>query len=331
MKIFAVCAFFLALHGLQAGESHAHYYTNDRNVAINGYDPVAYFTQNEAVQGSSAFAFEYGNLTYHFSTAKNRDLFSESPQSYLPQYGGWCALAAAAKPDTLGFAATRFPSDPRSFALIDGKLYLFANLSFFKAKTIWEKLDQTQLITNGDQYWAGLEKQAAALGKIPEGMSKVAPLETADFGFLIGEWRNTVKTIRDPKNGVYGPEMEGIWKAEWGTEGFMVIDYWRSTEAPGMGGPTIRTYNPMNKSWTMVYIPVAGSPDQVWKMEGRFDESGNFQGEFEGKDGAGRSFKQRVHFYNIEKNRFSWRADRSYDEGKTWIEGFMIAEQERIR
>jgi len=58
-------------------------------VAIKGYDPVAYFTENRAVKGSSEFAFSWNEARWYFSKAENRDLFAANPKKYTPYHGGF--------------------------------------------------------------------------------------------------------------------------------------------------------------------------------------------------------------------------------------------------
>ncbi|HMR39322.1 MAG TPA: YHS domain-containing (seleno)protein [Ignavibacteria bacterium] len=86
--------------------------------AIHGYDPVAYFTELKAVKGNSNFSFGYNNATWYFTSQENLDLFKSDPDKYLPQYGGYCSFAVSK-----GFSAD---SDPETFDIIDGKLYLCA-------------------------------------------------------------------------------------------------------------------------------------------------------------------------------------------------------------
>ena len=90
------------------------------NVAIQGYDVVAYFTQNEAVRGSKKFSSTNNGVNYWFTSATNRQKFEENPDKYTPQYGGWCAFAMGAK-------NAKVPSDPKTFKLNNGKLYVFFN------------------------------------------------------------------------------------------------------------------------------------------------------------------------------------------------------------
>ncbi len=58
-------------------------------VAIKGYDPVAYFTENRAVKGNSEFAYNWNEASWYFSKAENRDLFAANPIKYKPHHGGF--------------------------------------------------------------------------------------------------------------------------------------------------------------------------------------------------------------------------------------------------
>ncbi len=88
-------------------------------VAIQGYDPVAYFTDGQAVEGSDAFAYEWLGATWHFASAEHRNLFAADPVSYAPQYGGYCSSAMV--------SGLTFDANPEAWRIIDGKLYLFAS------------------------------------------------------------------------------------------------------------------------------------------------------------------------------------------------------------
>ncbi len=89
------------------------------NEAINGYDAVAYFTENKAILGDEAHSYNWKNTDWRFSSQENKKLFAENPEKYAPQFGGYCAFAVSK-----GFTAN---SNPDIFESIDGKLYLFDN------------------------------------------------------------------------------------------------------------------------------------------------------------------------------------------------------------
>ena len=83
------------LSGAEAPEpmaARAHY-DLDGALALQGYDPVAYFTEGRARPGKPSVATDFEGVTYRFASAANRDRFLEDPDRYRPAYGGWCAWA----------------------------------------------------------------------------------------------------------------------------------------------------------------------------------------------------------------------------------------------
>lgn len=89
---------------------------NRDGIAIQGYDPVAYFTDSEAVKGSDAFSHQWLGATWHFASAEHRDLFVGDPAKYAPQYGGYCTSGIV--------KANLHGADPKIWRIVDGKLYL---------------------------------------------------------------------------------------------------------------------------------------------------------------------------------------------------------------
>lgn len=89
------------------------------DVAIGGYDPVAYFTQSEAVLGNSQFNYDHEDAIWYFASAENRDLFAANPDRYTPQFGGYCAYAVA--------QGSTAAIDPDQFTIYNDKLYLNLN------------------------------------------------------------------------------------------------------------------------------------------------------------------------------------------------------------
>lgn len=88
-------------------------------VAIKGYDPVAYFTEEKAMKGSEKFAYDWLGTPWHFASAKHRDMFAADPARYAPQFGGYCTLGVGLD----GHAAENIDPE-RAWRIIDGKLYL---------------------------------------------------------------------------------------------------------------------------------------------------------------------------------------------------------------
>lgn len=91
----------------------------EAGVALKGYDPMAYFIDDGPLKGSADYAYDYGDATWHFASARNRDLFAGDPAHYAPQFGGFCAYAVSK-----GFTAD---ADPEAWHIEGGRLYVFAD------------------------------------------------------------------------------------------------------------------------------------------------------------------------------------------------------------
>jgi YHS domain-containing protein len=117
----------------------------EKKVAIQGYDPVAYFTQKKAVKGKSTIASSYEGVIYYFSSQASKDAFAKNPASYEPQYGGWCAYA-------MGATGEKVEIDPETFKIVDGKLNLYYNAYFNNTLKSWNK-DEVNLKKKADANW----------------------------------------------------------------------------------------------------------------------------------------------------------------------------------
>jgi YHS domain-containing protein len=121
--------------------------TSFTGLAIDGYDPVAYFTESKPVKGQRAFTFEFEGATYRFQSAAHRELFAKEPKKYVPQYGAFCAWAVSR-----GYTAD---TDPLAWRIVDGRLYLNYN---FSVKEQWEQ-DIPGNISKADTNWPGLSRK----------------------------------------------------------------------------------------------------------------------------------------------------------------------------
>ena len=110
--------------------------------AIKGYDPVAYFTENKAIKGSSDFVYEHNGARWLFANELHRTAFIANPEKYSPQYGGYCAYAVSRKKSA--------SSKPDYFTIHDGKLYLNYSSSVYKR---WIK-DPDGYISSADENWS---------------------------------------------------------------------------------------------------------------------------------------------------------------------------------
>ena len=116
------------------------------NLAIKGYDPVAYFLEEKPVEGKSKFEHEWKGATWRFASDENRQRFIANPDAYAPQYGGYCAYAVSQN--------TTASIEPEQFSIVDGKLYLNYNANIQKQ---W--LGKRRLyIQEADKNWPQLLK-----------------------------------------------------------------------------------------------------------------------------------------------------------------------------
>ncbi|CRL10164.1 YHS domain-containing (seleno)protein [Phaeobacter italicus] len=119
-------------------------------LAMQGYDPVAYFNAGEPTKGSYKVTSSFDDATYWFATEENKALFEANPEAYIPAYGGYCAFGAA-----MGF---KFDGDPNQWKIVDDVLYL--NLS----KDIQERWAQDipGFIEKADVNWDNIEDKSPA-------------------------------------------------------------------------------------------------------------------------------------------------------------------------
>lgn len=132
-KIVTILALFLVVSSFAQNEIHRlSQYNLENKIAIQGYDPVAYFKQSKAIKGKKEIATTYQGVIYYFSSQSNKDAFTINSASYEPQFGGWCAYA-------LGSSGDKVDINPETFKILDGKLYLFYNAYFNNTLKSWNK------------------------------------------------------------------------------------------------------------------------------------------------------------------------------------------------
>jgi YHS domain-containing protein len=143
-----IAAAFLATGGLIAPAACAakpEIYTSIvSDLAVGGYDAVAYFKDGKPVEGSKSFEMKHKGATWRFANAANLAAFKADPAKYAPQYGGHCAWAAAN-----GYTAK---GDPKYWKVVGDKLYLNYNADI---QGKWEK-DVPGFIAKGDANWPGI-------------------------------------------------------------------------------------------------------------------------------------------------------------------------------
>ncbi|WP_303318848.1 YHS domain-containing (seleno)protein [Flavivirga abyssicola] len=120
-------------------------YNIKKGFAANGYDVVAYFN-NEAIEGHKKFRHEYDSVNYKFSSKEHLDAFKTNPEKFIPQYGGYCAYAIAIKENKVSI-------NPKTFKIINDKLYLFYNAWGTNTLELWNKEHSHELLNKADKNW----------------------------------------------------------------------------------------------------------------------------------------------------------------------------------
>jgi hypothetical protein len=143
-KLVSIGFIFFAITLLSACSLNGKQVYQTNNIALQGFDPVAYFTQKKAVQGSSLYTYSNGQLVWHFTNEEHRQLFISNPVKYTPQYGGYCSYAM--------YYGLIVSSDPHAFTLLNDKLYL--NYSLDVREKWLESTDK--YIEQADAKWSKL-------------------------------------------------------------------------------------------------------------------------------------------------------------------------------
>ena len=124
-----------------AGDAVTLVNVDKSGVILDGYDPVAFFTDNKPVMGASAYQSTYHGAIYHFASADHKATFDKEPAKYEPQFGAFCAYAVS-----VGRTAA---IDVNTFSIINGRLVVQHNA---RAVGLWNKDPQTSL-KHADKYW----------------------------------------------------------------------------------------------------------------------------------------------------------------------------------
>lgn len=114
------------------------------NLALQGYDPVSYFT-GKPVVGKVSFRVMHKGITYQFANSQHAEAFKASPEKYEPAYGGWCAYA-------MGESGEKVKVDPETYKIIAGRVYLFYNFWGNNTLEDWNK-NEGELKVAADRNW----------------------------------------------------------------------------------------------------------------------------------------------------------------------------------
>ncbi len=158
--------------------------------------------------------------------------------------------------------------------------------------------------------------------RTPEQIKGSYDAHHGEFDYLLGDWEFTTA------NREYG-QGRGYWSAVRLAEG-QILDEYRVVGDSGETyyvTTTLRAYNAVLDRWELVGMDAANGLQDMGTAERVGAEM-----RLEQKFGvmSARPSIWRIRYYNIRPDRFSWTADRSTDDGKTWEKNHMQIEARRI-
>ncbi len=116
-------------------------------VALDGYDPVAFFIDKKPMNGDPAISATHNGAKYFFTSKEHKVAFEADPQKYVPRFGGYCAFGVA--------EGALFPVDINTWQIRDGKLYLNLNPAVLE---LFNK-DVQGYIAKAEKNWPNLVKK----------------------------------------------------------------------------------------------------------------------------------------------------------------------------
>jgi hypothetical protein len=119
-------------------------------LAISGFDPVAYFTEDKALFGRPEFEFNLDGVVWRFSNEGNRGAFAGHPEIYAPRFGGYDAVAIG-----LGRSV---PGHPLIWVVVGQRLYLF----YSEETRAAFRADAGRIIDTAERKWSTM---ARAIGQ----------------------------------------------------------------------------------------------------------------------------------------------------------------------
>ena len=118
---------------------------NKNLLAVEGYDLVSYFTQDNPQQGRESLAVSWKGARYLFVSEENKTMFKKNPDQYLPAYGGWCAYAMV--------RGKEVDINSKAYHIQNGQLHLFYKTNWVDTQAKWIK-DEVTYKVKADQVWA---------------------------------------------------------------------------------------------------------------------------------------------------------------------------------
>ena len=153
-RVGVLCLLLLLTACARPPEAPTKASVDEQQVAIDGYSPVSYVEDGQAVLGDAKFTESYAGATYHLTDAQQVQAFEADPTRYVPAFGGWCAYDLA-----LG---RQVKPDPTRFLVLKGKLLLFSNDNAGDCLALWKTENQDEFLAKAEKFWREFQAQPAA-------------------------------------------------------------------------------------------------------------------------------------------------------------------------
>lgn len=153
MKTLKNSIFFIVLFMTFTGfaQDKMMHNIDNSNIALQGYSAVSYLDLGLAQIGSKNYKSEHEKVIYYFTSEAQKATFDKNPNTYLPQYGGYCAFGA--------YAGAKFRVDPNKFIVSNGQYFLYLNNVELDAKQLWlAENNHRKLKEVADKNWKKLSK-----------------------------------------------------------------------------------------------------------------------------------------------------------------------------
>lgn len=152
IKYLFILIFILVIVGtvwafVRPQQSYQSEVFSPNGVAIHGYDVVSFFDDSVKMKGLQDFSYKWLGVDWYFSSVSNLNKFKQSPERYIPAYGGYCAYGVSR-----GYKAS---TEIDTWTLHEGKLYFNYNQ---RVKSSWLK-NQLQYIQQADKNWIGIKNK----------------------------------------------------------------------------------------------------------------------------------------------------------------------------
>lgn len=128
-----------------AGPAESGQFYEKNGVAIDGFDPVAYFEDHRAVKGRPSLSYVYRGSTFLFASSAHRDMFVQTPERFAPQFGGYCAYGVA--------EGVKAAIEGTIWEVVEGRLYLNHDP---QVQAKW-KANRSVLLREAQAIWPSVE------------------------------------------------------------------------------------------------------------------------------------------------------------------------------